>query len=447
MTNLSPFSISPQPSTDSALATMALPVPTASAAVPAAPANKPKQKPRKRINTAEKRHQHNAVERQRRETLNTKFIDLARLLPSLAAHRRPSKSAIVNGSISHLNYQRNQRLLAAKLLRNLAAEREALLGEVNEWRKASGFAPRDAAPAWTDEMEEVCNVEKETFGTFQNVGGDDGDDDDNEGSTDNYMLPSQPSFAASMHNGMITPRPSTDIDSLTQAQALFGNMPLPAARCSTASSLGPNWASEFAYSVTNTQNPSNVFPFNPFMSESVDQSVSDSPATSTHGTAITPPTFTDMMQHTPSPRSSNGMPVSMEDVKPIVMQQQAAQQTWTPAQLLAAHQQVLLHRQQQQQQQQHAQAFVAPFTPPVSNVDPNVFTQQLLATMLANGNMSNVPSAPEQIDQWRRAALGSGPAPQSRGNSTSLHDIRNAVRLGMDMASWATGSERAVEGF
>jgi len=429
MTSLSPFSVSPQlASSDTPLVTSALPVPPPVA--PSTTANKPKTKPRKRINTAEKRHQHNAVERQRRETLNTKFIDLARLLPALAAHRRPSKSAIVNGSISHLNYQRGQRLLAAKLLRDMVAERDALLGEINEWRKASGFAPRDTAPSWTEEIDEVCNVEKETFGTFLNVEGEDGEDDDNEGSTDNFSVPSQPSFATGLptQNGLYTPRASTDVDALTQAQALFGNMPLPAIRCSTASSLGPNWSNDFAYSVSNTQNPNNVFPLNQYMSDSVDHSVSDSPTTSTHGTAITPPMFTEMLQHTPSPHSSNGMPVAVEEVKPSVMQP-PQQQTWTPAQLLAAHQQALLHRQQQQQQQQQAQAFVAPFTPPIGNLDPNVFTQQLMATMLANGNMNNILPAQDQIDQWRRASLVGAHIPSSRGNSTSLHDIRVSTSI------------------
>ena len=56
----------------------------------AAPKAAAKSKPRKRVNTAEKRHQHNAIERQRRETLNGKFLTLARLLPALASHRRPS---------------------------------------------------------------------------------------------------------------------------------------------------------------------------------------------------------------------------------------------------------------------------------------------------------------------------------------------------------------------
>jgi hypothetical protein len=110
MSSISPFS-EPLPSPPLVKVAAALPV--------AAPA-KPKTKvPRKRVNTAEKRHQHNAIERARRETLNTKFLTLARLLPSLANHRRPSKSAIVNGSISHVNKAREQRLLAATLLKEL----------------------------------------------------------------------------------------------------------------------------------------------------------------------------------------------------------------------------------------------------------------------------------------------------------------------------------------
>lgn len=95
-----------------------------------------RRKPARRANTAERRATHNAVERQRRETLNGRFLDLAALLPNLATVRRPSKSAIVNSSIALVHTQRRFRAIAARELRALAHEAENLRREVNEWRAA-----------------------------------------------------------------------------------------------------------------------------------------------------------------------------------------------------------------------------------------------------------------------------------------------------------------------
>jgi hypothetical protein len=206
-------------------------------AVPVAAPVKPKTKaPRKRVNTAEKRHQHNAIERARRETLNTKFLTLARLLPSLANHRRPSKSAIVNGSITHVNKAREQRLMAATLLKELCKERDDLFEELNEWRKAGGVGRKEgAATAWTDEMEQVCSVETEVFGNFASMGGDEDGEEESElvelVDTD-FAMPSVPV------NGLITPRMSTDIDPMS----IFAQPQRPSA----VNFNGMNWSNEFA---------------------------------------------------------------------------------------------------------------------------------------------------------------------------------------------------------
>lgn len=48
---------------------------------------------------ADRRSAHNALERQRREHLNTKFQELAHALPSLQNIRRPSKTMIVSKSL------------------------------------------------------------------------------------------------------------------------------------------------------------------------------------------------------------------------------------------------------------------------------------------------------------------------------------------------------------
>lgn len=98
-----------------------------------------KRKPSRRANTAERRATHNAVERQRRETLNGRFLDLAALLPNLSQIRRPSKSAIVNSSIAHVHASRRHRFLASRELRALKQESDALRRELNEWRDRAGL--------------------------------------------------------------------------------------------------------------------------------------------------------------------------------------------------------------------------------------------------------------------------------------------------------------------
>lgn len=94
-----------------------------------------RRKPSRRANTAERRATHNAVERARRETLNSRFLDLAALLPNLVSVRRPSKSAIVNSSIALIHTQRRARATAGRELRNLKAETDSLRRQLNEWRE------------------------------------------------------------------------------------------------------------------------------------------------------------------------------------------------------------------------------------------------------------------------------------------------------------------------
>ncbi|EJU05259.1 hypothetical protein DACRYDRAFT_92650 [Dacryopinax primogenitus] len=100
-----------------------------------------RRKPSRRANTAERRATHNAVERQRRETLNGRFLDLAAMLPNLQSVRRPSKSAIVNSSIALIHQQRRARGVAARELRLLKSESDILRREVNEWRERARMPP------------------------------------------------------------------------------------------------------------------------------------------------------------------------------------------------------------------------------------------------------------------------------------------------------------------
>lgn len=135
-----------------------------------------KRKPSRRANTAERRATHNAVERQRRETLNGRFLDLAALLPNLSQIRRPSKSSIVNSSIAHIHASRRHRMLAARELRMLKHEADALRRELNEWRDRAGI-PRIEEPVRGDAFSMVLSGELEVIAA---VPGDEDGDDDND---------------------------------------------------------------------------------------------------------------------------------------------------------------------------------------------------------------------------------------------------------------------------
>ena len=50
---------------------------------------------------AERRAEHNAIERARRENLNSKFQQLAHALPNLQNDRRPSKGTIIERTLDY----------------------------------------------------------------------------------------------------------------------------------------------------------------------------------------------------------------------------------------------------------------------------------------------------------------------------------------------------------
>nr|UBR88886.1 transcription factor bHLH3 [Ganoderma lucidum] len=175
---------------DNSVQTLALPPPV-DGAVPASSTSststaQPKRKPSRRANTAERRATHNAVERARRETLNGRFLDLAALLPNLSQIRRPSKSSIVNSSIAHIHASRRHRLLAARELRLLKLESDALRRELNEWRDRSGL-PRVDEPVRGEAFQMILSGEVEVLsaGPIEEEGAD-GDYGDNDYGDDDY---------------------------------------------------------------------------------------------------------------------------------------------------------------------------------------------------------------------------------------------------------------------
>ncbi|KAK4683466.1 hypothetical protein P7C73_g6795, partial [Tremellales sp. Uapishka_1] len=395
---------------------------------------KSKPKSRKRVNTAEKRHQHNAIERQRRETLNGKFLSLARLLPSLASHRRPSKSAIVNGSISHLTHQRDQRLLAASELRRLCSERDELFKEVNEWRKANGFPAKDGGSGWTDAMEEIVGVESETFGNFASVGGENGNDDIEE-EEEECFPPSQPfqpqaptapgrlemnldqataAIAGLTGNaaGVFTPRPSINAD----LQAMYSQMGLPRPSPIAVPVQQPTlntWSNDFAFGVNSVPSTASSMPFNAFMTDSIERASTGSP----HNIGVVTPTSTSEQMfaptQTPSPRSS----VANDPER------------WSSAQqMLFLQQQIQQQAMQRQAQQsslaaQHSQAAAAAGFGALVNNDPY--------GML--GLFQNT-TPQDQIEQWRKMAIA-----QMQGTTPTLGELKTAVRAGMGMGFGMAG--------
>lgn len=88
---------------------------------------------RRPASTAEKKATHNAVERARRESLNTRFLVLAELLPGMSHPKRAPKAAIVNRSIELIQ---NLQSSEARLVK----ENEALRIELKNLRQRSAGA-------------------------------------------------------------------------------------------------------------------------------------------------------------------------------------------------------------------------------------------------------------------------------------------------------------------
>ncbi|GAA6019441.1 hypothetical protein JCM10207_001387 [Rhodosporidiobolus poonsookiae] len=89
---------------------------------------------RKGPHNVEKRNLHNATERARRDNLNTRFMDLARSLPTMTNIKRPSKAVIVAKALDFV-FDSQHREHA------LVEENNALRREVDALRARLGMAP------------------------------------------------------------------------------------------------------------------------------------------------------------------------------------------------------------------------------------------------------------------------------------------------------------------
>jgi len=84
--------------------------------------------------TAERRATHNAIERARRESLNGRFLELARALPTMQSVKRPSKSVIVNKSLEWICESQAREY-------ELVRENNFLRNQVNELRAQLQMEP------------------------------------------------------------------------------------------------------------------------------------------------------------------------------------------------------------------------------------------------------------------------------------------------------------------
>ncbi|GMK59839.1 hypothetical protein CspeluHIS016_0900560 [Cutaneotrichosporon spelunceum] len=335
----------------------------------AAPAvNKPK--PRKRNNNAEKRELHNATERARRETLNGRFDTLRDQVPGLRGCRRASKSAVVNGAISSLKDSRRRSVLSAKVIRELAAERNELFEECNRLRQMAHLPPK-AGPTnlWTDEMAQICTVEEEPVYIPEEAGDDLQIEDD----SDEMDLQQANIVAGNIASGLITPPLTTDMGS---EQSI--------------------WPSSFT---------APAIPFS-FMNNSTETSSSNSPVGSSH--MITPP-------HIEGPSPSVALGVSPHTSSPASSPQQDEvwgqfgqslfQQAQQVQQTTKDHAQAMLQMQTQFGGQQYdLSMFLTQGMP--QNVSAVAFPQQREAIRAPSGGAFDLCSfMPEWLQQQQSVGV------------------------------------------
>ncbi|KAI9032775.1 hypothetical protein CLU79DRAFT_679699, partial [Phycomyces nitens] len=79
---------------------------------------------------ADRRAEHNAIERARRESLNTKFQQLAHNLPNLQNDRRPSKGTIIERTLEFVKQTVNKEDRYRNKIRELRKANRQLLNQI-----------------------------------------------------------------------------------------------------------------------------------------------------------------------------------------------------------------------------------------------------------------------------------------------------------------------------
>ncbi|POY72633.1 hypothetical protein BMF94_4461 [Rhodotorula taiwanensis] len=118
---------------------------------------------RKGPQNADKRATHNAVERKRRESLNDRFLELARVLPTTSSLKRPSKAVVISKALDYVYDTVNRE-------RALIQENNDLRLEVDQLRASLGM-PRLPPPQPLPERRMATaptlrKAKKATNGTF-----------------------------------------------------------------------------------------------------------------------------------------------------------------------------------------------------------------------------------------------------------------------------------------
>lgn len=89
------------------------------------------------LNKAERRAEHNAIERARRECLNSKFQQLAEVLPNLKNHRRPSKGQIVEKALDWVKINMTKEDRYQYQIIQLQNENKRLMSQINFTHEAN----------------------------------------------------------------------------------------------------------------------------------------------------------------------------------------------------------------------------------------------------------------------------------------------------------------------
>ncbi|KAI9486377.1 MAG: hypothetical protein EXX96DRAFT_646199 [Benjaminiella poitrasii] len=110
--------------------------------------------PKKPLTKAERRAEHNAIERARRENLNTKFQSLAQALPNLINYRRPSKSQIVEKALDWVKQSIAREERYRYQILQLQRENKRLLAQLMHQQQENGSA-RQPMPA--NPMPTICS--------------------------------------------------------------------------------------------------------------------------------------------------------------------------------------------------------------------------------------------------------------------------------------------------
>ncbi|KAI8082006.1 uncharacterized protein B0P05DRAFT_538989 [Gilbertella persicaria] len=95
------------------------------------PGNYNSRSRRTSLNKAERRAEHNAIERARRECLNSKFQQLAEALPNLQNHRRPSKGQIVEKALDWVKQNMSKEDRYQYQIMQLQNENKRLMSQIS----------------------------------------------------------------------------------------------------------------------------------------------------------------------------------------------------------------------------------------------------------------------------------------------------------------------------